>query len=385
MVLPIVGPISQTIETPPGATYRSYLYTRNRYRQKAPFTLPLPYTMYEEKVGALGPAPQYTAVNSTGDTNNKCFPLVRPAWLSSEFAKDIEYATRTARSKFNAQIKPDQSQLANLYLERKQALDTLANRGLQLAAFVWLLKKDPLRAFNTVLRRDDAKGWKRARAFSKGEAYRRFKKGSRSFGDTYIELAFGILPTIGDISSAVDVLGGGVPPTDIRVRGTYQRQFVTGAIPSGGPWRIGNQTVHQSKVSVTIGARISVSNPNLFLANQLGLINLGSIIWEATPWSFVVDYFLNVSDWLSQWTDEWGLNVQQAYYTTYATDSVFTNHYQTDGQSKPFVWGLSNAKGTNISRTVGAIPRVSLGIRRPWTLSAQRASTSIALLLQRLR
>lgn len=384
MVAPITGPINTSVETPIGASYRTYRKDRSVYRQKAPFTLPLPYSMWMERVSNLGPLPHLVAVNSTGDQANLPVPLVRPAHYGSYVASGEQFALRTARSKFNGQIKPDESQLINLFLERKQNLNTLATRGTQLAAYFWLLKKDPLRAFSYVIPRSDAKSWKRARqVVANSPNYRGFKKGSRTFADLHIEMMFGLIPTYMDISAATNVLSGGVPPVRVVERGSYRWTVITGKLPTGN-WNIGNRSTHALRVNATIGADIAVTNPNLFLANQLGLVNLASTAWEAAPWSFVVDYFLNVGDWLSQWTETWGLTVQQPFYTLVSSDDVLTTYYENNGQGQPSVKGTSKTQGLKIVRTIGALPRITLGIKKPWTLSARRASTSIALLLQRL-
>lgn len=387
MALPITGPINSSIETPSGVTYRTFRKERSVYRQKAPFTLPLPYTLREERVVSMCGLPHYQAVNSTGAVGQETVPLTRVNHYASYLSGDQQYATRTARSKFSDALAPDTAQLANLYLERKQSLNFLARRGTQLAAFFLLLKKDPLRAFSHVIPSHDEKKWKRTRQLVKTSKWQQFKKGSRSWSDLHLEVMFGLIPTYSDISGAVNVLAGGVPPVSIRERGSYGRTILTGSHPNGGltgKWSLGTQVIHDVRCSTTVGATISVDNPNLWLANQLGLVNLGSVLWEATPWSFVVDYFFNVGDWLNQWTETWGLNVQQPFYTYYARDKMRLLILQTDGSGRQYTSSVGVSEAVYVQRFVGALPAVKLGIKKPWTLSARRASTSIALLLQRL-
>lgn len=381
MTLPITGPYSVDYETPPGATYRFWKLSRSWSRQKAPFNLPLPFDFYEEKVDSVSALPHYQAVNSTG--NISCIPFARVNLQPTYLAASIEYAKRTARSKFNAKVRPDGSELAVAYVERRKTMATLANRSLNLAAFFTLVKKNPLRAFRYIVPKYNRNMWKRIKYSLKTKVWKEYKRGARPWADAWLELSFGIIPTISDIFGAVAVLGAGVPPAQIRERGSFPLTILTGAKPSGA-WNLGVTGVHATKVSVTCGAEISVSNPNLWLANQLGLVNPASVLLELTPWSFVADYLINISDFLEQFTEHWGLNVSNPYYTVYVKDVVSMIDWRTNGSGILSVNSVGKSTGVSVKRYVGALPAIKLGLRKPWTLSVRRASTSIALLLQKL-
>lgn len=383
MVLPITGPFTSSIQTPVGAPVRSYSDTTTRWRQKAPFTEPLPYQRDTERVLLPGPNPSIGSVNSTGDSLQRNVPLTRPAYFNEYFSKTNTFALKLAKDRFKSMMRPDQAQLLNLYLERKQAMGTLATRGTQLAAYFWLLKKDPLRAFSYVIPPHDKAGWRRTRKLIQSQDWKKFKKGSRQFSDVYLETMFGVIPTISDISAAVNVLGGEVPPCKIVEKGKYKRLVITGREPTG-QYDYTMKSFHQLTSKGTVGAEISVSNPNLFLANQLGLINLAATVWEAAPWSFVVDYFTDVSGWLDQFTETWGLSVLRPYYVVTCIDTVTTHHLRTTKVVTPYVWGISSSVGMSTKRTLGSLPFIPLKVNKPWTLSVRRASTSISLLLQRL-
>jgi len=378
MVYPITGPFNSSVDVP-----RVSRVIKTRYRQKAPYTLPLAYFHFSEKISPATTLGQPCDPTSSSSSTDYPFPLTR-AYTYSMLSADVQYAVRTARKKFNDEVRPDTAQLLNLYLERKQSMNMLANRSLQLAAFGLLIRKDPLRAFRYVLPVQRPE-WKRVRQVVSGDTYRRFKKGSRSFADLYLEAAFGLLPTISDISSATAVLARGVLPTRVVERGSFSRVLVTGGKPPLTQYNLRYETAHNLKTTVTIGATVSVDNPNLWLANQLGLVNLASTAWEAAPWSFVYDYFLNVSEYLEQFTEHWGLSLSEPYYTVHVRDRSDITYWQTGGPPvTPFIFARYKSEGLRIERVRGALPQITLGIHNPSTLSPRRAATSIALLLQRL-
>lgn len=66
------------------------------------------------------------------------------------------------------------------------------------------------------------------------------------------------------------------------------------------------ESVHKAWVSLYYG----LTNANLAEFSSLGLINPLEIIWELVPYSFVVDWFLPVGNWLSSMTADAGFTFQ---------------------------------------------------------------------------
>lgn len=124
-----------------------------------------------------------------------------------------------------------------------------------------------------------------------------------------------------------------------------------------------------------------VTNPNSFLANQLGLLNPASVLWEITPWSFVFDYFVNVSDFLSSFTDTVGIRLENASRTCMITRNATSITYNTT--SNNYALPGFGGKVVDVVRTPG-ITGPTLSLRPPWRMSVSRAATSVALLLQQL-
>jgi hypothetical protein len=129
----------------------------------------------------------------------------------------------------------------------------------------------------------------------------------RSLANNWLEYSFGWKPLIEDIYNAADHLQNpikSVRPTG-SARATHSYKNVSGSVASGF-WNI--QTVFGSRYA-KLGCEVSINNANLYLLNRLGLANPASVVWELIPFSFVVDWFTTVGQFLSQGTDFLGLTV----------------------------------------------------------------------------
>lgn len=121
-----------------------------------------------------------------------------------------------------------------------------------------------------------------------------------------------------------------------------------------------------------------VTNPNFALANQLGLINPGTVAWEIVPFSFLVDWFIPVGAWLNSFTDILGYDVLYPFTTTTREVTAITSSIP----DPPYLtWSRETSSGFWFARTLG-LPAYKL-VRPPFKgFSVARAATAIALLVQ---
>lgn len=353
MTLPISGPFTRTdrwySHNLGGFRAQWGFESRTWYRQRKPYNLPLTY----------------------GHSRATVIPLSEPA-MGKEYYMPLAYLVRNdfswlqeiARNKaygrFIEQIKPDEAELGAALAERRQSLEMIANRGLQLWKFFRAVKS---------FRFGDA-----AKTLGLSSIPKGVRAKGRAFASNVLEYSFGWAPLIGDIGNSIDILQSGVPPLAVKGSATAPTSGV-------GFWMEGvNRHDYDLKVFARVhyGAKVRINNPNLFLANQLGLINPAAVLWEVVPFSFVVDYFVNVNKFLQSFTDLWGVDLIDPYTTLgMLTQSREMLHGPTT-QFQDWV-GYSYSR----TRTPGPIPGPTLR-RAPWKLSPKRATTSIALLLQQL-
>jgi hypothetical protein len=160
-------------------------------------------------------------------------------------------------------------------------------------------------------------------------------------GNRWLWYSYGVKPLCEDIHNGMDVLTRPIP----------EKSF------SGSGFNSQNQnykddTYHVTRgwqASVRMTAEVRVVNPNLWLANQLGLINPVQWFVEGVKLSFVLDWFSNLSQIVNQMTDFAGLELIRARTTSKLT-YVTTTIYLFEGQAKGYKVG---GKGVCFKRQNG--------------------------------
>lgn len=278
-------------------------------------------------------------------------------------------ATIKAVSQFLGQVSDTMEGMTNA-LEFDQAFQMMAKRANQ------------LRNFGKALNSLDFPGAWKALFGSKPSAADlkrmrdRWSK-DRHIADLWLELHFGWEPLWKDIQGAVQVVSNPAPkPQRVKARASDQRDVDESINPPLGYGSMGQ--VWSLKSSLQIGAFISVTNPNAFMAAQLGLTNpLLSIVQHAS-WSFVLNWFTNLDQFLSQYDQLLGATVTDAYSTLLEHGVRKTSVLQGPG------WIDSDTvQGCWCRREVG-LPPINLSIRPIRVLSVVRAATAVSLLVQQL-
>lgn len=126
-------------------------------------------------------------------------------------------------------------------------------------------------------------------------------------GDLWLEFWFGWSAIVADLSAVSKVLSDPEPQA-VKLRGrskVYDRKvFRTNG--ADGTW---NQTTYEARVRGGASGTMTVLNPNAYLANRLGLVNLAEVAWDAIPFSWVLGWFGNFQTFLKSLTWETGVTV----------------------------------------------------------------------------
>jgi hypothetical protein len=249
--------------------------------------------------------------------------------------------------------------LVNLQ-ERNQAIDMITRRSLQL-----------LNLATAVFRRN----WKevnRHLSVPKG-----FVPKAKSAGGAWLEYHFGWEPMIQDVYTGIDILQRPIKDREVFGIGKshdspFDRTTLTNYYTT---------SEYTLTVFARVAAMVECDNPNLWRANQLGLVNPASIAWEMVPFSFVVDWFVPVSQFLNSYTEFLGLKVTRQYTSTLSRELI-------DYQLVPKVGGIPYGHAVNGSVSMNRVLSLPASSLRPpslRTLSLTRAATAISLLLQQLK
>lgn len=293
MVAPIVGPFTTVLSMRnPSHGGVDLQRTQTRYRQKRPIDQPLPYdTRYAYARKRVG-APETTVSPFSADL------ATYVEWNSAHYngLKIIAY------DRLKGQIS-ESAQLGVGLIETRKSVDMISKRATQLWTAARALRRLDFARVNQAL---NLRGDPPRKAVKKAKA--------SDFGGAWLEYSFGWAPTVADIGNAIQVLQEPLKDVRIRAKAKGTGYTITDSWPpsywgQGKKWTI-------TDTALAYGVDVAITNPNLYLANKLGFVNPAQIVWELIPFSFVVDWFVNVEQFLGTGTDFLGLS-QKNPYTTY--------------------------------------------------------------------
>lgn len=388
MVLPITGPVTTT-ERIDINRQGSWMRTKTRWKQKAPFTEPLPYYVkVRDNLVGFGyyPMKDHNGLDARFNVN-----LGRGSayYVAGEYHAGhpaVIDAINRSLNKIRNGLDPvlsSQTLGLNCLLELPAQMKTLESHLIKMARFFTaVLRKDfrgakralDLKSYNTPADRGGARRW-----------------ATKSFADRSLEFAFGWAPLADDISNAMEVLSSPLPGTSFRYGAKNVEVWKIGPLYTNysNGWTVQN-AINHGVVRGYVGGYVEVTNPNLYLANSLGLTNLLGTVWEAAPWSFVVDYWFNVSQFLGSFTENYGLTFRGAYHgykgfcVTSYTEEWFRYGHITNPAIEIYRMDLQTTETCTVHERRLGLPAVVLQKKRPWELSKFRAWTSASLILQRI-
>lgn len=195
-----------------------------------------------------------------------------------------------------------------------------------------------------------------------------------------LEGEFGWMPIVEDIQNSMKVLANGVPESpwvraSVKVPISLFKDDKGVQVRTTDSWN--------GWVRVTYSAKCSVTNPNLWLLNQLGLINPATIAVDKIPWSWVVGMFVNMTQMLNSFTDDIGVNIA-AFNITRSRE--VTRDQLSFGVAAPWL-GMQTVGYSEITEKkrylTSTVPRPKVVLHWPkadWNL----ALIASAVMLQRL-
>lgn len=357
MVLPItVKPLVQ-VGTSSGGQFIRWR-RKQRAVQKAPFTLPAPYFLEVGSTEAGG-----DGFSVVGGPNSWADQIAGKYYNQTIVNRLASESYEKLRGKLY-----DSAGLGVDFVEYGQSVDMIAKTCGTLLKFSKEVRK---------LHFGDAANTLRMHFVPKGVDKR------KSFGSNFLQFHFGWEPLIHDVYDAMEVLHNPVkhfgPCKAASVAedsGNYL--FDLGSVYNGGKW--------QTKYRYLQGARIkSIENANLHTLEQYGLVNPASLVWEVVPFSFVVDWFVNVGDVLRSYTDFAGLTLTDTYHTLFfQTMEAGRAWKKVEDNLPPYSPRLYRSNGLYASRVLG-LTSPTLGVKRLKLPSLTRGLTASALLTQFLK
>lgn len=197
---------------------------------------------------------------------------------------------------------------------------------------------------------------------------------------------FGIVPTVMDVHHAMGVLSKDAPVLDVSATGFGSEAFSDFSNRDYSWNRSGEVSCF-----IKLGGKVTNVNRNAMLMGQLGFTQPLSAVWEMTPFSWFVDYFVNVGDMLSnleprfpgitfadQYCTRFSRGTFQCYYKQWTTPAFGVWNYEIGNweDNASFYEG----EHIEIERTLGW-PAKMMDVSLTANLSAQRCSYIAAVLV----
>lgn len=189
---------------------------------------------------------------------------------------------------------------------------------------------------------------------------------SRILADTWLEYNFGWRPLVNDIESAITNLNR-IRPFDLKRVTSFGSHISSSSIVTGGPQSPGLATGHyyktrtQSEVQVIYRAAIKLPLPGTARLDDWGFATSDFLpaVWEAIPYSFVVDYFTNIGDIITAFSNLLG-DISWANRTTRKINEILRvgSHLTKQFDSSPD-YPIIRFEDSRLGRTVTTLTRVS--------------------------
>lgn len=381
MALPVSLPIEKSeylLGAPNSYGFKPRVYElyRKWRRQTKPYDIPLDFDFYVRRAFAYR---QFSDIGENAAYYEDVLGI--PTYM------DVPASTYNACYQKLRDAVTDRADLGVAFAEGKQSMEMITNRLLQLNEFSRHLRKGHIGLAAHALKTSvSSRKAKRLEGNS--------RKGAAGFADNYLEFHFGWSPLVSDIYSSAKALSNPIRPKPFRVSKRFSDVSLVPSDVTVGSDRTRSYLTESVYQTLTMRGFLSVVNPNLALADQLGLINPATILWEKVPFSFVVDWFVNVGDFLNSFTDFAGMQFiypHRTVFTQWRQSFSSTTDYNINAT---YPWTPETPSGrysgsrtytktlTSCRRTVGTFPGPTLAYVGPWTLSPRRGLAAASLLIQ---
>lgn len=358
---------------PNGGIVRHYNYFKGRYRQAKPYNLELRYSHGE---GYLAYEQYYPPSlkwsQSTGNYNLGGTAGSRYQADSRPSIPDYTHLWNKSYDKLRAKIQDSSSWGVNL-AEWHQVDDMIASHATALAKAARYVRRFEFRKAAAALGQ--------LKQFDKRRPAVSIYK---SFGNNFLQYHFGIEPLMADIHDGIQGLINPVKTFSLVKaasgdKGSYKSPIPTWVPP--GDWHYENYETWE--VLCFQGCRVrGISDPTIHTLEQLGLTNPLSLAWELIPFSFVVDWFVNVGDVCRSFTDYGGLVLERQNSGVLIRQTAVSKAYE-DYLGNRNLWHELHWRWHEYQRYPW-LSSVNFEIKRFKPPSLTRGLTAVSLLLQAL-
>jgi hypothetical protein len=327
--------------------YQSFRKTRKR--------LPaLPFTYSREILrNTYGSAAYYPRVVGdlgqywTGNLQTSPFAITQASYLTVP-PSDQTTLYGVASNAVLLELKDQKVNIAQAFAERHQTVNLIATTAVRLADTMMLLRQGKFGAAAKALGVRSS----RSRRARYGKAWGRSPENASA--SAWLELQYGWKPLLADIYGSAEAvaqaqaswISNNVSVKKKRVYDSSVSSFgANGSIPGATQT---DETIKHSEYSVKFDLRYIISNEGLHTLSQVGLSNPALLAWELLPFSFVVDWFLPVGNFISSWDATLGLKFGSGSVVTCLKQYVQQRRYINFSNSTFYGSGFCSRNQTSV-------------------------------------
>lgn len=202
--------------------------------------------------------------------------------------------------------------------------------------------------------------------------------------NAWLAYCYGLRPLVNDVYSAVSLLEKRhePKPSVYSVHASLSKSINT--LIGNDHYKIYARFV--GTANLRAGIRMNVTNPVLRTLDQCGVVNPLSVAWELVPFSFVVDWFIPIGDFVANIVPPQGVDFVDGWISCHVNGGVqYTIARPPAGGSDVLGYSAQafTREALKIREKLGALPRYTLKVP-DMSLSRGQISSGIALLTQAL-
>jgi hypothetical protein len=254
--------------------------------------------------------------------------------LAPSAAEESAFAN-IAITKLRNKVKDQKVNLVQAYAERAQTANLIAVTAARIAASVTSLRHGDFR------RAADALGIKAPKRARKRFAKAYAKNQSKAISNGWLELQYGWSPLLGDVYGSCELLAQKIT-REVANKATAQHSVLMEDVVTSNVINDGRLTTERRcEYTVKYTVYFSSSSDALHTLAQVGITNPALIAWELMPWSFVVDWFTPIGNYLQSLDATLGLKFHKGCRTIFM---------------RQFNYGISRYdKSTKVTRNIEGV------------------------------
>jgi len=209
-------------------------------------------------------------------------------------------------------------------------------------------------------------------------------RGSKRAADTWVEYCYGWTPLLNDIHNMTEFHRTLLPVLKVEGKG-YKRYEESSSIVSTGSHRQVSKTLVVDKVLRS--RTVTIKSPQAFDATRLTSLNPLLLAWEILPYSFVVDWFIDIGGYLQNMEIAClaGYLPTVGFDSTLANATTTSNVYRIPSSTLTSISGSGWAKQSCFRRTVANTVPYPIFPSVRIDLNADQILNGAALIRQRMR